>query len=98
MQEEFTLGVRELLKATRPHVNYVKKFERRAKDDPEGCAHEAQREIIGGMTWLERALKGAFGIGFEQAFKDTFYLTSDQQYGIKGDARNHGERESIRLL
>jgi hypothetical protein len=29
MQEEFIRGVRELHKATRPHVNYVKDFERR---------------------------------------------------------------------
>jgi len=100
MQEEFILGVRELLKATRPHVNYVKDFERKAKDDPEGCAQEAQRDIIVSMTGLERAFKGAFGIGFEQAFKDTFYLTSDQQYAIKGDAPlpDHLDRREVFLL
>lgn len=69
MQEEFTHGVRELLKASRPHVNYVKDFERRAENDPKGCAEEAQREIMGGATRLQRAFKDEFGIDFEQAFK-----------------------------
>jgi hypothetical protein len=86
MQEEFTQGVRELLKATRPHVNCVKDFERRAKDNPRECAEEAQREIMSGLISLQRAFEEAFGISFEEAFKDTFYLTRDQQYAIKEEA------------
>ena len=86
MQEEFIRGVRELHKATRPHVNYVKDFERRAKNDPKGCAEEAQREIMHGATELQRAFRDAFGVNFEQAFKDTFYLTSDHQPAIRETA------------
>src|SRR5829696_5504373 len=90
MQEEFIRGVRELHKATRPHVNYVKDFERRAKNDPKGCAEEAQREIMHGATELQRAFREAFGMNFEQAFKDTFYLTSDHQPAIKETAATTG--------
>jgi DNA-directed RNA polymerase specialized sigma24 family protein len=86
MQEEFIRGVRELHKATRPHVNYVKDFERRAKNDPKGCAEEAQREIMNGTTMLQCAFREAFGMNFEQAFKDTFYLTLDQQHAIRETA------------
>jgi hypothetical protein len=86
MQEEFIHGVRELLKATRPHVNYVKDFERRAENDPKGCAEEAQREIIDGTRRLQRIFKEAFGVDFEQAFKDTFYLTPDQRHAIRETA------------
>ena len=86
MQEEFIRGVRELHKATRPHVNYVKDFERRAKNDPKGCAEEAQREIMDGLTMLQRAFREAFGMNFEQAFNDTFYLTLDKQHAIRETA------------
>jgi hypothetical protein len=86
MQEEFTHGIREALKSTRPHVNYVKDFERRAQNDPQKCAVEAQREIIGGTTRLQRAFKEAFGMDFEQAFKDTFYVTPDQQHAVRETA------------
>ncbi len=86
MQEDFTQGVRKLLKATRPHVNYVKDFERRAEDDPKGCAEEAQREIMSGATTLQRAFKEAFDIDFERAFEETFYLTPDQQHAIRETA------------
>src|SRR5215213_10131104 len=86
MQEEFIRGVRELHKATRPHVNYVKDFERRAEEDPKGCAEEALREIIIGATKLRGAFKQAFNTDFEQAFEDTFYLTGDQQYAIRETA------------
>ena len=85
MQEEFVSGVRELHKVTRPHVNYVKDFERRAKNDPKGCAEEALREVIAGETMLRRTFKQAFSMDFEQAFEATFYL-SDQRYTIRENA------------
>jgi hypothetical protein len=37
MQEEFTHGNREALRSTRPNVNYVKDFERRAQNDPQNA-------------------------------------------------------------
>ncbi len=83
MQEEFICGVRELHKATRPHVNYVKDFERRAEDNPKRCAEEALRELMTGASKLRSAFKEAFGVDFEQAFEDTFYMTSDEQYAVK---------------
>lgn len=69
MQEGFTDGVRELLKATRPHVDYVMDFERRAKDDPEGCAGEAVREIKFGAQWLQGAIKEVFEVDAERALR-----------------------------
>lgn len=86
MQEEFVHGVRELLKVTRPHVNYVRDFKRRAKDDPKGCAEEAVREIRDGARELQRVFKEAFGLDFEQAYEDTFYPVSDQQLVIRENA------------
>ncbi len=86
MQEEFIPGVRELHKATRPHVDYVKDFERRAENDPKGCAEEALREIMTGAAKLRRAFREAFDVGFEQAFEDTFYVTSDKRYAVRENA------------
>jgi len=39
-----------------------------------------------GATELQRAFREAFGMNFEQAFKDTFYLTSDHQPAIRETA------------
>jgi hypothetical protein len=86
MQEEFIRGVREIHKATRPHVDYVKDFERRAENDPKECAEEALKEIMNGTLELRRAFKEAFHVDFEQAFEDTFYLTSDGQYAVSQTA------------
>jgi hypothetical protein len=36
MQDTFLRDIRETLAATRPHVDYVKDFKRRAKNDPIG--------------------------------------------------------------
>ena len=86
MQEEFIRGVRELHKATRPHVNYVKDFERRAEDDPKRCAEEALKELMTGASKLRRAFKDAFSVDFERAFEDTFYTTSDERCAIRETA------------
>ncbi len=86
MQEEFIRGVRELHKATRPHVDYVKEFERRAATDPKGCAEEALKELMNGVSALRRAFKEAFEVDFEQAFKATFYATSDGHYAVRQTA------------
>ena len=86
MQEEFIRGIRELHKATRPHVNYVKDFERRAENDPKGCAEVALRELISGASKLRLAFKEAFNVNFEQAFEDTFYMTSDERYAVRETA------------
>lgn len=60
MQEEFICGVRELLTATRPHVNYVKDFERRAEQNPKACAEEAFGEVISSGRILYRIFEKTF--------------------------------------
>ena len=74
MQEEFVSGVRELHKATRPHVNYVKDFERRAEKNPKACANEALNELMAGTEMLQSLFKQFFKEDFEEAYNRTHYF------------------------
>lgn len=86
MQEDFIRGVRELHKSTRPPVDYIKDFERRAEEHPKACAEEALREVMAGTTMLLRVFREAFHEDFEEAFNRVFYLTAERQCSLREDA------------
>lgn len=65
-QKLFVSNVRRRLKTTRPFVNYLKDFERRAQTDPKGCAEEALAETLASSQTLRKMFKGAFGLDLEK--------------------------------
>jgi hypothetical protein len=65
-QKLFVSNVRRRLETTRPFVNYLKDFERRAQTDPKGCAEEALAETLASSRTLRKMFKGAFGLDLEK--------------------------------
>ena len=77
MQQEFICGFRELLKATRPHVNYVKDFERRAEQNPKACAEEAFGEVISSGRMLYHIFEETFQEDPAKAAERVFRRSSE---------------------
>jgi len=65
-QELFVSNVRERLEETRPFLNYLKDFERRAQADPKRCAEEALAETLTSSHTLRRWFKAFFGLDLEK--------------------------------
>jgi hypothetical protein len=65
-QKLFVADVRQTLETTRPFVNYLKDFERRAEKDPKRCAEEALAETLASSRTLREMFKRAFGLDLEK--------------------------------
>jgi hypothetical protein len=65
-QKPFLSNVRRRLETTRPFLNYLKDFERRAEKNPKRCAEEALAETLASSQTLRRWFKVAFGLDLEK--------------------------------
>jgi hypothetical protein len=65
-QKRFVSNVRERLNTTRPLLNYLQDFERRAEINPKRCAEEALAETLANSRTLRRMFKGAFGLDLKK--------------------------------